>query len=422
LYAGPVQGFGSVIVNGVRFSSVGSALVDDDGNSVNLRDLKLGMTVLISGTADDSTGLGSATQVELVHGTRGTITAIDTTAKTITLLGQTIKTDTTTVFQGVANLAALSVGQTVEIFGAQQADGSVLATLVEVKSITAISLSGVVANLNTGANSFQIGTLTVNYPANAVNGTLVNGARVKVRAASGGLSGNVLTATSVRVLGSGFALGTTAPAGALLKIKGIAAAAPVNGVLTLSGTPIDISKATLIGGTSITAGSVLEVKGTWDGSTLQATKVEFEGAREARIGGRNELYGVVSSISGSIAVVNGVSVDLSAAVFSHGSASQVVVGSYLEIQGDVVGNTLMANRVELKIGAAANGMAFEQSGTVSGFVSLSNFKLGGLTVDASKATLESKSGSTTIANGSYIEITGKLDANNVFVATKIELK
>ena len=109
-------------------------------------------------------------------------------------------------------------------------------------------------------------------------------------------------------------------------------------------------------------------------------------------------------------------------MFSHGSAAQVVVGSYLEIQGDVVGNTLMAKRVELKNGASASGAAFEQSGTVSSFVSLSNFKLGGLTVDASKATLESKSGATTIANGGYIEITGKLDANNVFVATKVELK
>jgi hypothetical protein len=78
--------------------------------------------------------------------------------------------------------------------------------------------------------------------------------------------------------------------------------------------------------------------------------------------------------------------------------------------------------VELKSGSAASGMAFEQSGTVSNFVSLSNFKLGGLTVNAATATVESKTGSTTIANGSYIEIIGKLDAGNVFVATKVELK
>ena len=420
LYAGPIQGFGSVIVNGMRFSSVGANVVDDDGANVNLRDLKLGMTVRVSGTADDTTSVGSATKLELVHGISGTVTAIDTITKTITLLNQTIKTDTSTVFQGVTNLAALKVGQTVEIYGAQQADGSTLATLVEVKAISAMSLFGVVTNLS--SNSFQVGSLTINYTSNAVTGTLANGLRVKVKAAPGALNGNVLTASGVQVLGAGFALGAAPSVGAVLKIKGVASAAPVNGIITLSGTPVDVSKATLDGGSSIAAGNFLEIKGTWDGTTLQATKVEFEGAREVRIGGRNELYGSVASITGSIAVVNGVSVDLSSAVFTHGSASQVVTGSYLEIQGDVVGNILIAKKVELKSGSAAIGVAFEQSGTVSNFVSLSSFKLDGLTVNAATATFEGKGGSASLANGSYIEIKGQLDANNVFIASKVELK
>lgn len=424
LYAGPIQGFGSVIVNGMRFSSVGSSLVDDDGSSVKLSDLKLGMTVRINGTADDSTSLGSASSVELVHGTRGTVSAVSTGSKTITLLNQTVKVDDSTVYEGVANLAALAAGQTVEIYGSVQADGSLLATLVEVKTITAISVNGVVSNLS--STNFQIGTLTVTLPSNAANirGTLANGARVKVKAATGGLSGNVLTATSVQVLGAGFALGTTPATGALLKIKGVAAAAPVNGVLTLSGTPIDISKASFEGGTStgITAGSFLEIKGTWDGTTLQATKVEFEGARESRKHGRHELYGAVSSVTGTTAVVNGVTVDLATAVITGGTLSSVVAGAYVEVHGNVVGNKLVAQTVEIKTGTAASGIAFEQEGLVNSFVSLSDFKINNLKVNAANATIESKTGSKTIANGSYVEITGKLDANNVFVATKLELK
>ena len=427
LYAGPIQGFGSVIVNGMRFSSVGSSLVDDDNNSVKLSDLKLGMTVRINGTADDSTALGSASSVELVHGTRGTISAVNPTAKTITLLGQTVKTDAATVFQGVTDLTALAAMNplpAVEIYGVVQADGSLLATLVEVKTITAISLSGIVSNLT--ATNFQIGTLTITLPASAANirGTLANGARVKVKAATGALSGNVLTASSVQVLGAGFGLGTTPAAGALLKIKGLAAAAPVNGVLTLSGTPIDISKATFDGGTSasIAAGSFLEVKGTWDGNTLQATKVEFEGAREQRKHGRHELYGAVSSVTGTTAVINGVTVDLATAAITGGTLSSVVAGVYVEVHGNVVGNKLVAQTVEIKSGNAASGIAFEQEGAVSNFVSNANFKVNGLTVDASNATIETKTGTTTIANGSYVEITGKLDASNVFIATKVELK
>ena len=53
VYAGPIAGFGSVIVNGMRFSSVGAELRDDDGLSVNLEQLKLGMGVRISGDAND---------------------------------------------------------------------------------------------------------------------------------------------------------------------------------------------------------------------------------------------------------------------------------------------------------------------------------------------------------------------------------
>lgn len=433
LYAGPIQGFGSVIVNGMRFSSVGATLVDDDDSSVKLSDLKLGMTVRISGSADDSTSLGSATKVELVHGTRGTITAVDTTAKTITLLGQTVKTDATTVFQGVANLAALTVGQAVEIYGAQQADGSLLATLVEIKTITpisVISISGLVQpqTLNTTAKTFQIGTpgnlLTVNYGSANVRGTLVDGARVKVKAAANGLNGSVLTATGVQVLGEGFAFGSTPAAGLVMKIKGIAAAAPANNVLTLSGTPVDISKATFEGGTAstITAGSFLEVKGTWDGTTLQATKVEFEGAREARKNGRHELYGAVSSITGTTTVINGVTVDLSALNLSANALAQIVAGVYVEVHGNVVGDKLVARSIEVKTGATASGIAFEQEGVVSSFASLSSFKVNNLSVNAANATVESKTGSKTVANGSYVEITGKLDANNVFVATKLELK
>lgn len=420
LYAGPIQGFGSIIVNGMRFSSVGASLLDDDGANVNMRDLKLGMTVRVSGTADDTTSLGTATKLELVHGTSGVVTAIDITAKTITLLNQTIKTDTSTIFQSVANLNALKVGQSVEIYGAQQADGSVLATLVEVKTISVNSVYGVVSNLN--SNNFQIGSLIVNYTPNMVTGALANGARIKVKAASGALKGNVLTANSIQVLGTGFALGVIPPAGTILKIKGVTSTAPVNGIITLSGTPVDVSKAILEGGSSIAAGNFLEVKGTWDGTTLQATKIEFEGAREARIGGRNELYGSVSSITGTVAVVDGVNVDLSSAVFSYGSASQVVTGTYIEVQGNVVGNILIAKKVELKSSSSIGGVAFEKNGIVSDFISLSNFKLDGLTVNAAKATFEGKGGSASLVNGSYIEIKGQLDANGVFIASMVELK
>jgi hypothetical protein len=145
VYAGSIAGFGSVIVNGMRFSSVGAELVDDDSQAIRLQDLAIGMTVRVSGDADDSTQLGTARKLEVVRGTRGAVTAVDQGAGTLTVLGQVVRTDTATAFQGLANLAALTVGQVVEVYGSTQADGSLLATLVETKAVLGgVRLVGVV--------------------------------------------------------------------------------------------------------------------------------------------------------------------------------------------------------------------------------------------------------------------------------------
>lgn len=419
LYAGPIAGFGSVIVNGVRFSSVGAELVDDDAQTLSLAQLKLGMTLRITGDTDENTLQGTATRLELVHGDRGQVTALDLNAGTLTVLGQLVVTNAATVYQGASGLAALTVGQPVEVYGALQADGSLLATLVEVKTtLTSINLNGRMQSVT--ATTFQVGSLTVDYSAAQMSGVPGEGKQVKVKAATGPTN-NVLNASSVQIFDSGSIYGANVAANTRLKIKGVADAAPVNGSLTLSGTPVDVSAAVIKGGGAIVAGQFIEVKGNWNGSLLQATEVEVEGYRESQIGGRNELYGSVSSISGNIAVVNGVTVDLSNAVFSRGSAAQMTVGSYVEIKGNMAGNTLQASKVELKTGSAATGTSIEQYGQISGFVSSANFQLNGLQVDASRARFEHGSANS-LANGSYVEIKGSLNESGVFVATKVEIK
>jgi hypothetical protein len=426
LYAGPISGFGSVIVNGMRFSSVGAELVDDDANLMNLDQLKLGMTLRITGQTDDSTLQGTASKLELVHGNRGQVTKLDVNAGSLTLLGQNVVTNGATAYQGVSGLAALAVGQTVEVYGvlqtdgsALQADGSLLATLIELKTAPAsINLNGRIQNVT--STTFQVGTLTVNYSAATVAGILGEGKQVKIKAATGPV-GNVLSASSVQVFDAGAIYGA---AGTRLKVKGVADAAPVNGLLTVSGTPVDVTQAAIKGGAAIAAGQFIEVKGNWNGSVLQASEVEMEGYRESQIGGSNELYGTVSSVNGNTAVVNGVTVDLSGAIFSHGSMAQVTVGSYVEIKGNLTkgnltGSVLQATKVELKTGSTASGASYEQYGQVANFVSLASFQLNGVQVDASQARFEH---GNALANGSYVEIKGYLNAAGVFTATKVEIK
>jgi cytoskeletal protein CcmA (bactofilin family) len=424
VYSGTVSGFGSVIVGGVRFDTVGASTSDDDGAEVRLEDLRIGMLVTVSGSADDSTGRGTATQLTLSHGTTGAITSINFEADTLVLLGQTVTTNTSTIYEGAAAFDSLEVGAFIEVYGVLQTDNTVLATLIEVKTApTGIRLVGRMSALNTTAQTFKVGDITVNYASPAtVTGTLGDGKRVKIKAAADALDGNVLTASSVKV-NEGAANGETVPPNTYLKLEGVVDSLPdSNGLLTVSGTPVNVSSAT---GKSIitTVGQLIEVKGTWDGSVLQATKVEAEDEGDDR----NELYGAVSELQPSSGtptsvVVHGVTVDVSSAVFNNGkSAADLVVGSYVEIKGHVVGDVLVATKVELKTGSDAAGREFEDYGVISEFSSASSFKVDGVLVDASSARFEDGTASN-LVNGAYVEIKGAQNASGVFVATKVEFK
>ncbi len=422
VYSGPITGFGSVIVNGVRFDTVGANTVDDDGNPVRLEDLRLGMMVTVGGDADDATSRGTATQLSLTHGTEGLITSINTGAGTLVLLGQTVTTNASTIYEGVATLADLVVGDPIEVYGVLQSDNTLLATLIEKKSgLLGVRLVGRMSALDTTAKTFVVGGLTVDYNTAGVTGTLGDGKRVKVKASAGPVAG-VLTATSVKV-NEGAANGENVAANSYLKLRGIADTLPVNGLLTVSGTPVDVSSAT--GKSLITSvGQFIKVKGIWDGSVLKATKVETGDEGEDR----NELYGAVSSLTTdgttTTIVVHDVTVSVTAdTVFTHGkTAADLNVGSYVEIKGHVVDGVLVATKVELKTGSDATGHDFEDHGLVSDFVSVSSFTVNGVAVDATGAVFEHGKSAADLANGVYVEIKGALNAGGVFVATKIEVK
>ncbi len=91
--SGPIQGFGSIIVNGVRFddsSAKVSSEDDDNGESRNRSELKLGMVVDVQGGAtssDDSGRHGKANDIRFGSELVGPVTAL--AADGFTLLGQT---------------------------------------------------------------------------------------------------------------------------------------------------------------------------------------------------------------------------------------------------------------------------------------------------------------------------------------------
>jgi len=65
---GPISGFGSVIISGVRYDDSAATVTDEDGNARTRADLKLGMVGAVSGSADFVAGTGVATGIRYGSG------------------------------------------------------------------------------------------------------------------------------------------------------------------------------------------------------------------------------------------------------------------------------------------------------------------------------------------------------------------
>src|SRR5499427_2200916 len=195
---GTIMGFGSIIVNGVRFDDSAAQVVDDDGQLHNQGDLKLGMNVEIESSGIDN-GSARASLVRFGPAIVGPVSAIDgtTTPKTLTVLDQTVEVSNTTVFdKSLSNgFASINVGDVLEIHALfDAASGHYLAKRIEPEpGATVFKLRGVVANLDTTAKTFMIGGATIdfsgvaaaNLPANLANGQTVRVQLQTTRNASG---------------------------------------------------------------------------------------------------------------------------------------------------------------------------------------------------------------------------------------------
>ena len=82
---GPISGFGSVIINGVRYES-DSATVSKEGKSAAQTDLKAGEIVTLRAETG-ADGVPRAKAIEQSRLVQGPVSAIDTTANTLTIAG-----------------------------------------------------------------------------------------------------------------------------------------------------------------------------------------------------------------------------------------------------------------------------------------------------------------------------------------------
>jgi hypothetical protein len=208
---GPVAGFGSVIVNGVRYDDAGIGsgnFFDDHGRTKT--DLMAGMMVKVAATGvNDVSGTGTATKIEVQRHVDGPLDDNGVTLATnrMKVMGQTVVTGTTTVFANVIDLTAIGdlarAGKRpeLEIHGTADDDGTIHATFVHLwfdNVVTGrdVQVKGTVKNLNLAHTAFTLGTVSVSIPAPPSG--LANGLFVEAKGAFR-ISDNTLDAAVVTI-------------------------------------------------------------------------------------------------------------------------------------------------------------------------------------------------------------------------------
>ncbi|MCW5658218.1 MAG: hypothetical protein KIT60_10980 [Burkholderiaceae bacterium] len=164
--SGPISGFGSIIVNNVRYDDSSARIESDDGGGRSRSDLRLGMVVEIDSDAVRGQ-TATAQRVLIVSELIGRVDAVG--PDSLVVNGLTVRTNAGTVFDGtlVGGLSGVAVGMVVEVYGLTDgATGHVVATRVEPRpGASAFKFRGTVSALDTQARTFRIGSQVMVYSA-----------------------------------------------------------------------------------------------------------------------------------------------------------------------------------------------------------------------------------------------------------------
>ena len=334
--AGPITGFGSIIVNGVHYDESTAKVYDDEGLLRSRDDLKLGMLTEVFASALVSDAAGSrATASVVLYGSQliGRIESVDLNGSRFVMLGQNVRVTTSTVFDVAAGgLLALAAGDQVEVFAQFDVSAQTyVATRVERRSNLALyKLRGVVGALSVVDKTVTVGGQLISYAGLGLNdptATLAVGSTVRVMLRTSRV-GNAWVATSL-VSGIGrVADRETAEIDGRIGAFTSIAAFEVNGIA------VDASAATFPNGTAgIMLGARVEVEGSIRNGVLLAQKVKLEGDDEA---GGFELNGTISApdAGNRTFVVRDVTVTYSGATrFESSTAADILAGREVEVKG-----------------------------------------------------------------------------------------
>ena len=359
--AGPITGFGSVIVNGVRFDDSQATVTDDDGVTHRNDELRLGMMAEIesAGITSDSTGSHSlAKLIRFGSEIIGPVSAIAANGSSLVVLGETVQVNAATLFADslVGGLAALTPGTSVvEVHGLLDvATGTYIATRIEAKpNAPFFKLRGVVSNIDKTAHTLRIGsgTETISYDtiSAAVPVALDNGLLVRVRLQTSQVAGKWVAATIVSAVRKLEDHDDAELEGAIT-----ASTFATDKKFSVGSVAVDATNASFPAGSiGIVLGARVEVKGSAVNGVVVATRVTIETEHDREALGF-ELHGAISALdtSAKTFLLRGVTVNFGAPTveFRKGAMANLVNGSKIEVKGvrSADGSTLLATRISFE--------------------------------------------------------------------------
>ncbi len=399
---GSITGFGSVIVNGVRFDDSSARVSDDDDDDNPGRskdDLKLGMVVTVTGTTGTGTGSVTATgtataivfgselqgPVQSINGstasgtvtttttgtptsaTTGTGTGTTTAAigtQTLTILGQTVVAGTRTIYDPTDlpnGFASIRIGNILDVHGyLDPATNKLIATRIERKNnANSYKITGNVSSLKAASRTFKIGSETVSYDGinpNRLNANLADGLTVRVRLSITQTTTGTWNATRIKAAHQVLANRNK------VEIEGLITAFTSATKFSVRGVPVDASNASFPKGTAtIVLGARVEVKGALVNGVLIASKVKIESDDDRgnddndNVSSRNEieLHGAISSVNAASKTfaLRGLTVSYVGNVdFQRGTAANLVNGARVEVKGVAASNgtTVVAKKIKFE--------------------------------------------------------------------------
>jgi Domain of unknown function (DUF5666) len=344
--SGTITGFGSVIVNGKRFDTSGSSFVVD-GQAGSQSDLKLGMTVTVTGSFNgDQRFASTVSQSDAVE---GLVQSVAADGLSLIVMGQTVLVDNTTI---IDNNTTLVAGINVEVNGHILPNGVIQATFIERKlnNVTP-EVRGFVTGHNAVAKTFQIGGLNVEYDNSTIigdmptpNGSNWNGLFVEVKGRAFNSGTSTLTATKVEPENQG--VGNNRDE---FEVEGLVRQVDGPGDFFIGMAHVQTTASTEFrGGTidEIIVGAKLSAEGRLANGILTAKHVKFHASVK--------LEGNIATINGNtvtIAGLPGVTVTVNSQTEFKADSGNILsdlsVGKHVRVRGRAgSSNSVIATRVE----------------------------------------------------------------------------